>query len=224
MMTRMLSGISLGLCVLWIGMLLFIRAQPTTQDADLRNFLMPTDCDSTCLFGILPGETDIEGAVQLLEAQGLVQQWLNPPERERAKFAPTLLMWEWSTLRPAFFNTDRGSLMFNRDDGQVRSIGTLQTTVPLGQVIATFGEAPNRLVQTALRDGGQRAVIYMAQYAAGDFGFTVVSYTECPFSYTHLLESTVSFEIKNVFAEYARFSPYPDDMMRFMRDANRVYC
>lgn len=206
------------------GMIVMMRLQPAPQDAALRDFLMPASCNSTCLFGVIPGETDIESAVDILEAQGLVHQWLSPPEQERAKFAPPLLMWEWSTLRPSFFNTDQGSLMFNRDDGRVRSIGVLQTTIPLGQVLMTFGEMPNRLVQTVLRDAGQRSVIYMAQYDVEDFDFTVVSYTSCPLTYTRLLQSPVSFEIKNVFAEYARFSPYPNDMIDFMRDANRLYC
>ncbi len=166
--------LSLILIISFAVVLALIQTQPA-READLRDFLaLPERCPTPCLFGLRPGITDTENAVQGLSRDTRVNHVLNATSMlGGATYGQ--LAWTWSEDVPALIDTGYPGLV-QISSGVVQQI-TVQTRVPLGFWQAMLGQ-PETASLTLF--GG--AIRYRQSYRVGGAIWLISGETVCPWS------------------------------------------
>ncbi len=114
------------------ALILLIRAQPY-DDADLRDLLMPPDCQMPCFLGIRPGVTSVEEAVNLLQRH----QWVSSVVQQYGE-----VRWFWNGRQPTFLSGTGAPSLSSLPVNGVRVVDTLHipTRLPAGLVDVLMGK------------------------------------------------------------------------------------
>ncbi len=224
MICRLVVRGALLLVILLASAPVLLRAFPLQRHGLTALFDEP-GCAPPCFLGIHPGVTDITEALNDLQAHAWVKGWTPSAEQVeglRQSSGPPILRWLWNGMQPGFIAAPQATLSFNRENGRVRSFGTLATRIPLGEILAWYGQPQTGFVEYILQDNGAFALAHV--FILPSAHLTVISYTPCPLTREHLWQTPVRIEIHNTIGEYSRMSEYPDDLDRLLEMGQNRYC
>ena len=128
-------------------------------------------CSGICLMGILPGETNMREAHDLLAAH----PWVSEQGLMRLDGG---ILWSWSGEQPALINGEIGGVLSMNRDKYIQ----VRTTIPIHHLERALGEPAYSELK-----GSIRQVFYRIYYP--DRGMKVYATARCPANMDDLLSS-----------------------------------
>ncbi len=195
------------------------------SDGGLHDFLFEGECSLPCFMGIRPGITTAEQAYELLQQEGLVSDWIEPPHPleqigDDAGFG--LLRWHWSKKRPALLTSTDASLVYNRRTGYVITFGSMGTRLSLGEAFILLGQPSMGFLTAAYNDRSRPTFTHVASYP--QWHFNLVNNIPCPMTMSQLWQSSVTLELANTIGENSRFTIYPVRVQPLLSIAASNFC
>ncbi len=187
------------LLIIFTGMVLFIQARPY-DDSQLRELLMPDDCDAPCFMGIRPGVTTADAALEILKTHPWVASYeiLHEPPSS----PPYVVYWEWNGQQPAFLREDaRPQMILTYDRVQMVESVLVDTTIPVGYAYLMLGTADGTYSgrSVTLRN----SVLINALF--DDPLVLIYTTIPCPVSYSKFWNAPMSLELSNSLNSLRRF-------------------
>ena len=159
------------LTLLFLLPVALIRAQPY-DDSELRAFLVPPEgCPAPCFMGIRPGVTTTEEAIVILEGHEWVasvgEDYVKLMREVSEEELPPLLGsidWVWNGSQPTWIDSSYKPLLSDGD--RVVSAVTIETHIPMGEVLLSYGIPDNTRLVWIRSDWFGRQFHYEVWYPA----------------------------------------------------------
>ena len=194
-MIRLYLKFTLVMSVVMVLLMTAIRARPYDDQMLRTLFLPPENCPAPCLFGIQPGQTTINRAMNLMQRNA----WMQDVEAEFAlQINARFISWKWRDNTLDVLNSQLSGHLRLNPDNTVRDF-TFATAVTLGDIWLWLGP-PEKQFATLYR-GVEDRVRYAAIYPENNliFGFA----RTCPLrSLWHSRVSVVAVDDRSVFVGY----------------------
>lgn len=221
---RLLINLAATVLAILAIAIIFIRLEPF-DDRGLHNLLSAEECQLPCFMGIRPNITTATQAYDLLQQQGLVSKWIEPPhplEQIGDDSGFGLLRWRWSHKRPTPLSDVDGSLVYNRKTGLIITFGPMGTHLSLGEALIILGQPLLGYMSGSYNDRGGPIFTHVIGYSQPQV--SLVSSIQCPMTVRELWAAPVALQIAPTDDQTTRFTPYPAHIQAILGYAAYTFC
>jgi hypothetical protein len=225
-MTYSLFKVIFALCILFTIPILLIHAQ-SYDDSELGQFLMPPDdCPAPCFMGIRPGETMMEEAIAILQAN----EWVDEVSKTAYnRLGMQRIEWRWRggispLLEPDPIPRSGGRLI--ADEGVIQYMEFL-TRIRAGEAWLMLGKAQNytSLLQLGGPIGGPKPPKPISAIYSN---MVFIAWTDCPYQ-RNFWNARIEIVIAESHEWLNQVSAYPTisgkiPISHFVRDLTQANC
>lgn len=162
LLTRLFFTVTIP-CVLLLTLAITAIRGQMHHSSDLRILFMPSACSAPCFLGIEPGQTTLTAGVDLLRTNSLVQS-VSPVVSESSSPSPSGLYDVEFLQTQVPWHRARVQFLSGIETGIIESILLLKSDIQLSDIVLTFGQSPQFVLDDRFHLGLATYVAFYPQY------------------------------------------------------------